>query len=182
MTVPDISESLADNEIVPSILRKNPGIRRLVEGGCTLALLFTKTKEQQKSKTAVLKMAPEIRSQIVNDGSYIYVGLGRCRAYDRFWVAQCYHCQGFGHVSSGCSKKNAGPVCAFCAGSHESRTCGNKSSPHCINCSKLEKPPDSISHFASSSSCPVMISQRNKIMENTDFACSKNSAGPLQVR
>ena len=179
MTVPDISKSLADDEIVPSILRKNPSIRKLVEGGCTLLLLFTRTKEQQKSKTAVLKMAPEIRSQIVKENNYIYVGLGRCRAYDRFWVAQCYHCQGFGHVSSECPKKNAGPVCAFCADAHESRTCGNKNSPRCVNCSKLEKPPDSISHFASSSSCPVMISQRRKVMENTDFTCSKNLASPL---
>ena len=181
MTVADISESLPDCEIVPSILKKNPNIRRLADGGCSLSLVFTRKKENNKSKTAVLKMAPEIRSQIVKDGSHIYVGLGRCRAYDRFWVTQCYHCQGFGHVSSGCSKRNTGPVCVFCADAHESRACTNKNSPRCVNCLKSGRPSDSINHFASSSSCPVMVSQRNKIIEKTEFPCSKNEVSSQQV-
>ena len=171
MTVPDVSLSLADDEVVASIL-KNPNIQQLVEGGCVLSLVFTRTKEH--SKTAVFKMAPEIRSEIVNSGNYVYVGLKRCKAYDRFWVVQCYHCQGFGHISSSCPKKDASPVCACCACKHETKACTNKDSPRCANCLLLENPPSTVSHFASSSACPVMMSQRKKIIENTNFSSSKN--------
>ena len=93
MTVPDVSHSLADEEIIPAILNKNPNIQKLSEKGYDLSLLFTIKKDH--SKTAVLKMAPEIRSEIIKNGNYIYIGLKRCKAYDRFWVSQCYHCQGF---------------------------------------------------------------------------------------
>ena len=172
MTLTDVSEGLADEEVVPSILKKNPSIQRLVTGGCSLSLVFTKTREHYK--IAVLKMSPEIRSEIAKNSNYIYVGLGRCKAYDRFWVSQCFHCQGFGHKSSACPKKDATAVCAFCAGSHESRTCENKDSPQCTNCLSMETSSGPTNHFASSSNCPVMISQRKKIMENTNFTCSKN--------
>ena len=103
MTVPDVALSMSDKEIIPSITRKNPNIQKLIEEGCILSLVFVKTKDS--SKTAVLKMAPDIRSEIVKNGNYIFVGLKRCKAYDRFWVAQCYHCQGFGLTSSVCPKK-----------------------------------------------------------------------------
>ena len=173
MTVPDIDLSMSDEEIVPSITRKNPNIQKLVEEGCFLSLVFARTKDS--SKTAVLKMAPEIRSEIVKNGNYIFVGLKRCKAYDRFWVAQCYHCQGFGHISSACPKKNSNPVCAFCAGAHESKSCSEKHSPQCINCRRLGNPSSPTGHFASNSSCPVMMSQRQKIIENTNFTSSKNT-------
>ena len=39
-------------------------------------------------------MDPEIRNEIVDAGSNIYIGLSYCQAYDRVWVRQCYQCQG----------------------------------------------------------------------------------------
>ena len=170
MTVPDISLTMKDDEIVSSISLKNPNIRKLVEEGLTLSLIFAKVNGN--SKTAVLRMSPEIRSEIVNSGSYVYVGLNRCKSYDRFWVNQCYHCQGFGHKACDCPKKDQDPVCSFCAQHHESKACSNKDSPKCINCMSNDSSP--MDHYSSSSNCPSMKAQRKKIIENTDFTGSKN--------
>ena len=176
MTVPDISSSIADEDIIPSILRKNPKVQQLVNGGYTLSLIFARVKGN--SKTAVLKMAPEIRSEIIKGDSSLYVGLTQCRAYDRFWVTKCGHCQGLGHKSADCPKKQDKPVCAFCAEEHESRSCSRKNFPQCANCLRLENRTSPIDHFATSLSCPVMMSQQRKIIENTNFECSKNTSQP----
>ena len=173
MTVPDVSLFMNDEEIVQSITRKNPNIQKLVNEGCALSLVFARTKEN--SKTAVLKMAPEIRSEIIKDGNYIFVGMKRCKAYDRFWVSQCYHCQGFEHTSPSCPKKNSNPVCAFCSDAHESKSCTKKDSPQCANCLQLENRSTPTNHFASYASCPVMVSQRQKVIQNTNFTSSKNA-------
>ena len=54
-------------------------------------------------------MAPETRTEIVSAGSYIYVGLSQCQAYDTVWVMQCYHSQGFSHNADKCNMKNKSP-------------------------------------------------------------------------
>ena len=172
MTVPDISPSIKDEDIIPAILRKNPTIQHLVSKGCTLSLIFARARDS--SKTAVLKMAPEIRREIVKNDGYIYVGLNRCKAHDRFWAIKCGHCQAFGHKLADCPKKDEEPVCSFCAENHESRSCSKKTSPQCANCLRLENRTTPANHFATSLNCPVMIMQQRKIIENTNFACSKN--------
>ena len=177
MTVMDISASVADDDIIPSILRKNPDIQQLVNKGYALSLIFARLRDH--SKMAVLKMAPEIRTEILKNDGYIYVGLSRCKANDRFWVTKCGHCQGFGHKIAECPKKNGKPVCAFCAGNHESRACSKRNSPQCANCLRLENQTSPTDHFASSLSCPLMMAQQKKIIENTNFASSKNVPGSL---
>lgn len=181
ITLTGIPDTLGDEDIIPSILSKNPQIRHLSDKNHTLQLIFTRNKGN--NKMAILKISPEIRSAIVHEHNRVYVGLTRCRAYDRFWVTQCYHCQGFGHNKDSCNKKLAEPKCVFCAGGHNSKDCTNKHSPKCVNCSSL-KPgeadsgppllPESLAHFASSRHCPIMISQRKRLIENTNFTDSKN--------
>ena len=179
MTVVDIPKSMPDDEIMSSILKKNAGIKRLVDTGLPFSLMFA--KEKAHSKTIIFKMAPEVRKEIVNAGGYIYVGLSHCRAFDRVWVRQCYHCQGFSHNADRCKRKNEAPKCSFCAGSHRSRDCTNKECPKCINCASLSGggPCD---HFASSLDCPVMIQQRKIVMDNTNYTVSKNEDVSLQTK
>ena len=168
MTIVGIPASLSDSEIVTSITDKSSEIKDLVNKGSTMELCFTRVKGEYKH--AVIKMSPEIRSFISKRNGQIYVGLSSCKAYDRFWVTQCYHCQGFGHVSSKCSRKNESPTCSFCAGRHESRTCENKSSPKCCNCSAPGEHSGSTDHFSSSMECPAMMVQRQQIIENTELS------------
>ena len=67
----------------------NKKIKSLCDEGLHLSLLFVKQKDQSEHKVAVLKMAPEIRKAVNATGGYVYLGLLRCRAYDRFCVTQC---------------------------------------------------------------------------------------------
>lgn len=179
MTIVGVSSDVQDNEIVPSILNKNLKIKSLVDDGFTFSLLFTRQRsEDAQTKVAIIKMSPEIRSAIVDEGGSVFVGLTRCKSYDRFWVTQCYHCQGFGHSKDRCAKISDRPICGFCAGDHESKSCSSKESPKCINCVNSSPTADSETptpaHFASSRHCPIMISQRRKVIENTNFTISKN--------
>ena len=178
MTVVDIPKSMPDDEIISSILRKNSEIKRFVDGGLVFSFVFA--REREYSKTVILKMAPEIRKEIVNAGGYIYVGLSHCRAFDRVWVRQCYHCQGFSHNADGCKKKNEAPKCSFCASNHRSKDCTNKDSPKCVNCASLSG-GGSCDHFASSLDCPVMNQQRKRVMDSTNYNVSKNEDASSQA-
>ena len=172
MTLLDVPTSLPDADIVPGIRDKNISIRNLLENGHVLTLLFTRTNGDKKM--AVLKMSPEIRTAIINDGGHVFLGLSRCRAYDRFWATQCRHCYKFGHTKDRCSGSGRPPTCGFCAGAHMSGDCPDKSLLKCANCSSSGSPPEVCNHSASSLDCPVMISERQKAMENTNFGLSKN--------
>ncbi len=165
MTIVGIPASVKDEDIISVICEKSSDIGNLKNSGHQLSLIFTKAKGE--TKFAVLKMSPEIRKSILDQNGYVYVGLSRCKAYDRYWVTQCYHCLKFGHLATDCSRRASPPVCGFCAGEHESRTCTDKSSPCCTNCSALADVSHSVHHFASSMECPIMISQRKKVMDNT---------------
>ena len=172
MTLLDVPSALPDTEIVPGILEKNPKIKELVDAGHTLTLLFARVNDSKKM--AALKMSPDVRTTIVRNGNRVFLGLTSCRTFDRFWATQCYHCQRFGHTKERCPVKSASPVCGFCAGSHISLDCPDKRVLKCVNCFALGNQPERCHHSASSLDCPVMISERKKAMENTDFGSSKN--------
>ena len=112
---------------------------------------------------------------ITRSGNRVFLGLTSCRAFDRFWATQCRHCQKFGHTKDRCPAKNTSPTCSFCAGPQASLDCPDKSVLKCVNCSSLRSPAERCHHSASSLDCPVMISERNTVMENTDFGSSKNT-------
>ena len=105
MTVVEIPASLSDGEIMASIAEKSTDIKEFVNKDCTLKLCFTKTKGNYEHA--------EIHSLISKRNEQIYVGSNSCKAYDRYWVTQCYQCQGFGHMSSKCSRKEESPTSYF---------------------------------------------------------------------
>ena len=173
MTLLDIPISVPDDEIISGIVDKNAKIRQLTEDGHTLSLVFTREKEGRKM--AVLKLSPEVRSVVVGNDNRLFLGLSSCRVYDRFWANQCRHCQKFSHSTERCPTKNTSPVCRFCAGGHLSASCPDKSNLKCSNCSSQGKALSACQHSASSRDCPVLITERKRIMENTDFGPSKNT-------
>ena len=171
MAIPDVASNIADADIVPAILAKNERIKRLVDSGLALNLVFSRVKDERK--LVVLKMAPEIRDEIINQDRCLYLGRRRYRVHDRVWVTRCYHCQGFNHLASNCRLRQQPPKCAFCAGEHESRGCTQRDSPKCVNCHALgdNSPSD---HYASGADCPLIKAQKKRIIENTNYLSSKN--------
>lgn len=181
LTLTGIPSNIKDEEIIPKILEKNSSIANLITAGCSMSLCFARIKQLDgrlsDTKTAVIKMSPEVRLAIINQGNYVFMDFSRCKAYDRFWVIQCFHCQKFGHLSADCSAKESAPICGFCAGAHIGRNCRNKNQPGCANCkaaSTDNSSQGSSDHFASSDKCPHIIKQRQHIINNTNFVCSKN--------
>ena len=124
---------------------------------------------------AVIKMSPDVRNAIARIGNHMFLGLTSCRAFDRLWATQCHHCQKFGHTKDRYPAKNTSPTCSFCAGPQVSLDSPDKSVLICVNCSSVGSPAQRCHHSASSLDCPLMISERNKVMENTDFGPSKNT-------
>ena len=124
---------------------------------------------------AVLKMSPEVRNATGCSGNHVFLGLTSCCAFDRFWATQCCHCQKFGHTKERCPTKDTSHACGFCAGPHTPLNYPDKSVLKCVNCSSLDSPAERCHHSASSLDCPVMIFERNRVMENTDFGSSKNA-------
>ena len=138
-----------------------------------MTLVFSRVRDGKKM--AVVKMSPDVRNAIAGSGNRVFLGLASCRAFDRFWATQCRHCQKFGHTKDRCPAKDASPSCGFCAGPHASLTCPDKSVLKCVNCSSLGSLAEKCRHPASSLDCPVMVFERNRVMENTDFGSSKNA-------
>ena len=171
MALLDLAADLADADIIPGVVSKNEKIKKLVEEGFALSLAFSRVKDDHK--LAVLKMAPEIRDAIISQERYLYIGRRRHRVHDRVWVTRCFHCQGFNHRADTCKQKDQSPKCAYCAGKHESRGCTSRNSPKCVNCSALGggSPFD---HYASSVGYPLMVAQKKRIIENTNYLSSKN--------
>ena len=172
MTVVGIPSTFQNDEIINSIREKNPKIREMMDGGSVLTLLFV--KDRASDKLVVFKMSPDIRNFIVRAQGYLYVGLSRCRAYDRFWITQCYHCLKFGHIAARCGRKDKDPICGHCSQNHETRRCSNKESVRCANCSDARIPHEQLNHSALSRNCPAFAAQRRILMSNTDFVSSKN--------
>ena len=124
---------------------------------------------------AVIKMSPDIPNAIARSGNRMFLGLTSCLTFARFLATQCHHCQKSGHTKERCPAKNTSPPCGFHVGPNASLNCPDKSVLKCVNYSSLGSPAKRCHHSASSQDCPVMISERNRVMENTDFGSSKNA-------
>ena len=58
------------------------------------------------SKNVVVKCSPKIPNYIINlNNDYVYFDSVRSKAYDRFFVPQCYHCRRFNHFVTNCHDK-----------------------------------------------------------------------------
>eukprot|EP00116_Pleurobrachia_bachei_P001282 sb/3461544/ len=177
ISIGDLGQDLLDKETLISEITsgKNEEIKKLVdEGGKVKVVHLNPT-----GRIAVLQVSPEIRNVIARKGDK---GCRKLRQYwvrDRYHVVQCFHCQEFGHVAGSirCTKKDGDAVCAFCAGNHETRSCGHKTRNdtgkiNCANCQKSNGREDrrhARSHLASSTLCPFFINERTKLMERTNL-------------
>jgi hypothetical protein len=161
MTIIGVPSDMTNENIIDSICEKNDEINNYVRSGCTLSVVFSRATENEV-KTVVLKMAPEIRSTISDIGGFVHIGMVRCRAYDRFWVTRCYHCQKYGHISSKCPNINSPPVCSYCSLAHKSQDCTSRDALCCRNCVDSGVPDADTKHSSSDKVCPKFIFERQR--------------------
>ena len=153
------------------IIRRNIFLQSLIERDQIFDVVVV--KEEPHSYTVVVKVSPEIRKAISNQGDKLYISLGRCNVSDRYHYMQCFHCQHLGHISTNCPHKDKDPVCMYCADFHSSKDCptkGNKASHKCANCIHSNYPnikKNAYTHNSVSSKCPTIERECKKIAENT---------------
>ena len=111
---------------------------------------------------ALVRVSPELRELLKKFNDKIIIGSTRCRIYDRYNLKRCNKCFKFGHFAAKCTAETAN--CGFCAESHETSVCPNKSSsnPVCINCQQSTSHNHESNHPAYSFDCPVYKSHLNK--------------------
>ena len=180
MTITGIEDS-NDEDILASLLEKNPDVKAKVDEGYKLEFLFSKPG-RGSSKVAVIRVDPEIRHTIKGLRNKVFIVLKRCTVYDRIHFKICYNCQAAGdHVSHDCPMKNL-TICRYCAANHRSSACRFISQPEkhiCYNCSHSENEKfkeNCHSHYSNHIDCPINISIMNNVILNTryDVAPPKN--------
>ena len=84
--------------------------------------------------------------------SKLRVGWVNCRIREHVEVARCFRCQGYGHISSGCTLPGKKDACWRCGGaSHVAKEC--TAAYGCLTCADREK--KDVAHSSGSGSCPI---------------------------
>ena len=122
LTVVGFPSDMRDDEIISAICKKNEQLNQLVESGKTLEVAKCWDNKNsagitQYNKIAI-KCSPEIRTYIaIRNGGYVFVGLCRCKVYDRYFVPPCFHCYEYNNFSNKSPNKSKPAKYGKCAGS-----------------------------------------------------------------
>ena len=177
ITVVGLKREYDKEELSSMIKKQNPGINTLFESSETSpedtvinVVTVKPLKNNPEVYKAIVRVSNVIRSVISKQGDRLFIGFqSSCKVYDSFYVLRCYKCQEYNHHSRDC-KKSA--KCGFCAGSHETRNCSEKSNVDavcCVNCSKAGKTGNEVLHEAGSLDCPVYLEHLTKVKKSIPF-------------
>ena len=171
LTVTNVSTNIADADFIPALREKDPNIDEMLLSGETFEVL--RSSNSGNVKNLVLRCSPKIRNYIVEtNAGWVYLNLGRCKVYDRFFVPQCYQCCSPNHFARSCPDKDKPIVCGKCAGAHKSKEC-TSNTLKCINCVR-QRPNDDNNHCSFSKDCPILIRMRMSMKNRTDYGELKN--------
>ena len=130
--------------------------------------------------TAVVKVDKLVYDEIRVLKYQLYVDFHRCRVRDRFYLAQCYQCQKFGHMKDNCPMKDTNAqVCMYCTGNHISKSCPHKGDVQrykCANCGQ--------NHSSTYFKCPFVQKQVDSLLSRTQGLehMSKNDIRPHAIK
>ena len=146
-----------NNAIRESVKMKNPELRAMIERGDKFDVVYVGKSGDRMRASVGVRVSCEIRDLLTASGR-LFVGNSSCKVEDRYYIPQCYKCQRFGHKSNVCEQ--ADPACMFCAESHNTRDCPDRSRVCCVNCKRGRDPQfrgRACSHNAGSLNCPVYL-------------------------
>ena len=133
-------------------------------------VLFIRPHAKDAAKfQATVRVSNEVRASIDRVGNKLHVGLTVCPIYDHFHVKRCNLCQGYHHYQENkftkvkCSKD---PVCANCAGPHETESC-QSGQLKCVHCAANEFPETN--HKASDPKCKSYVNAQKKLEQSIGF-------------
>ena len=175
ITVVGLEREYSKEEMKEMLVSQNSGIDMIVNDPSTspedkkLDVVAVLALKNNSSYKAIVRVSNLIRLVIAKQSDRVYIGTQRaCKVYDSFFVLRCFNCQQFGHHSRDCTSNH--PVCGFCAGSHETRSCDRSAPECCVNCKRNNKAPDDTKHAAfDPSSCPIFKDLQEKVKKTTPF-------------
>lgn len=161
------------DELKEAILFKNSSVKKLVDDGNTLDVVFI----DDKNRYAVIKVSPQIRHEIIRQQK-LFIDMEAHYVKDNWHLIQCFSCQQFGHKqgSDFCKNKSGGNNCLYCGGCHRSKDClvkNESSSYKCINCAKSKNhqiKSAASGHTSTSRECPILIKEMQALMNRTEVS------------
>ena len=170
ISVPFIHGKYEKEELLNVLGQQNEGIQFTREN--TQVIFLTPMRNKDNLYQAVIRVSEDVRDKIKENDNRLCIGINSCPVFDRFFVKRCNRCQSFHHFhkdNGGCKKT---PVCALCAGGHDTRGCSTDEEYHqCANCMKASH--NAVDHAAYSLDCPCYIAEQDKLKKNTSYY-SKN--------
>lgn len=158
-----------------AVKSKNPFLEDLfLQAGAGESFKVVYMNENDRS--VVVKLSLAFRECIKANGDKLFIGLRSVHVKDHFHIAQCYHCQGFGHKvnSPKCPFKGKDPTCMYCAKTgHRSKFCKDKKTTahhccvNCLNSTDVYLNRRARYHTSSSETCPLIIQETKKLMNKT---------------
>lgn len=172
ITVVGWPSDVPDDSLLSEICKKDETIDNMVKNGSKIELVKSWDMKNDRGVVETKKLAVTLSPDVYNylmtqNKGYLYIGMSRCKVYDRYYVPQCYHCWKYYHYAQNCPNKNNNPTCGKCSGSHETKSCRSQHEK-CANCSTSNKtlPND---HYAFSYNCPTYLREKQILIARTDY-------------
>ena len=169
IAVVGFSPKFNKSNIVSTILKQNNFVDDFIKlkgNGNTESHMqlvdVTPLKNNTMLHQAVIRVSPYLRSLLKSRNDKLLVGIRSVTIYDRVFVKRCYGCQKYGHIHARCPTPDV-VCCSKCGENHESKDCTKTSNEFkCSNCKSAGY--SEYCHSASSNQCPVLKSERDKLL------------------
>ena len=117
---------------------------------------------------------------IYRNGGYIFVGLCKCKVYDRYFLPQCFYCSVFNHFFLNFPNKTNPAKFGKCAGQQKTDNCRynfpemRKLCEGQMNTSRADS--------ANSRMWPILNREQNQIQRRTNYSHEKKIIKPCQSK
>ena len=168
MTVTHIPAHVeVENDLRQQLINNNKWLEGPLENGGELEVLFHYKPKDLFS--AVLKMTPDVRNAIQDNGSLV-IGNRACPVKDRFHVQRCSKCYAFGHRSANCQVTHQ--ICGYCSDEHQTKSCPNKNNSsklRCSVCSSAGSSDKTNYHSTFDKDCPRYLLELKRLIRITNY-------------